>query len=113
MKTPAAMQRLSGLGGLKMAPALSPGQNGVSTQPSPLKGADMENDLASISLGTQALLSKIIAELKLSGVLSDQQISRAFRSARKVLEEDGDTMGLRAGLFLETLHDELVPGNNG
>ncbi|EJE49592.1 hypothetical protein PMI14_05835 [Acidovorax sp. CF316] len=69
----------------------------------------MENITASVALATQTLLTKLIVEMRKSGALTDSQIDSAITAGRKVLESDGDEIGIRAGLYLESLHEDLQP----
>lgn len=65
--------------------------------------------VASLALAMQAVLTKTLVELRQSGALSSEQISRACNSAIRVLEEGEDPTFIQASLFVENLRDELVP----
>jgi hypothetical protein len=58
--------------------------------------------LAALALANQALLIKLIAVLKADGVISQTQVAQALERAYAVLEEGGDTVGLRARVLLES-----------
>jgi hypothetical protein len=74
----------------------------------------MENEphqletLLAISLGTHALLIKLISEMKSEGLISGALVKAALTRAYALLEEDADPIGIKARVMLESLEDDLA-----